>query len=179
MLKLKLAIEGFYSASTSKLNIRDTITAMIRSYTSPYGILKTSKVVIDSVTLTGYLNASSIDTGYYYVSIEGRNCLETWSASNGIHIGSSDTLFYDFTTFASQAYGSNQVVNGSKFCIYSGDVTDYGSIDGTDVAQVGNDAANFLTGYVESDLDGNYFVDASDFVIVDNNASQFISKIVP
>ncbi|MBK6505935.1 MAG: hypothetical protein IPG02_09750 [Ignavibacteria bacterium] len=44
---------------------------------------------------------------------------------------------------------------------------------------VDNDAADFESGYVTSDVDGNRFVDGSDAAIVDNNAFNFVSVAKP
>jgi len=44
---------------------------------------------------------------------------------------------------------------------------------------VDNDAANFMTGYVLTDLTGDQFIDLNDLTIADNNAFNFISVIKP
>jgi hypothetical protein len=65
------------------------------------------------------------------------------------------------------------------YCIYSGDVNLDGTIDASDVSSIDNDASNFLSGYVATDLTGDSFVDGSDFSIADNNAFSFVSVIRP
>ena len=50
---------------------------------------------------------------------------------------------YDFTFSADQAYGNNEVLKGSKFCMYSGDVTQNGFIDLTDVVLINNGSNAF------------------------------------
>ena len=86
----------------------------------------------------------------------------------------SNQLSYDFTTAANKAYGDNLVLKGSKYCIFSGDVTQDGVIDGSDLGMIDNDAFNFVSGYVIADLNGDNFVDATDLAINDNNAFQFV-----
>lgn len=54
-----------------------------------------------------------------------------------------------------------------------------GTVDATDVSAVDNAAANFLGGYVTTDLTGDNFVDGTDFAIADNNAANFVSLIRP
>jgi len=54
-----------------------------------------------------------------------------------------------------------------------------GIIDGSDGALVDNDAFNFVTGYVATDLNGDGIVDGSDYLIADNNSSLFIGVIRP
>lgn len=95
---------------------------------------------------------------------------------------SGDTIDYDFTSSASQAYGNNMIqVDASpvRFAIYSGDVNQDGTVDATDALAIDNDASNFLTGYVNSDVNGDEIVDASDALLVDNNASNFVSAVTP
>jgi hypothetical protein len=76
-------------------------------------------------------------------------------------------------------YGSNQILKGTKWCFYSGDVNQDGLVDGTDLAGVDNDNTNFVTGYVATDLTGDKSVDGSDLALVDNNSAAFVTKIVP
>jgi phosphoribosylformimino-5-aminoimidazole carboxamide ribonucleotide (ProFAR) isomerase len=68
---------------------------------------------------------------------------------------------------------------GTKWCIYSGDVNQDGTIDGTDAQLIDNDAGLFVSGYVNTDVNGDGTVDGSDAVIAGNNSDNFISKIVP
>jgi hypothetical protein len=44
---------------------------------------------------------------------------------------------------------------------------------------VENDAANSVGGYVNNDLNGDNFVDASDVSIVDNNTANSVLAITP
>lgn len=91
----------------------------------------------------------------------------------------SDTLSYDFTISSSQAFGSNLILKGSEYCIYSGDVNQDGIIDGSDGILIDNDAANFNTGYIPTDLNGDEITDGSDALIADNNATNFVSSVLP
>lgn len=43
--------------------------------------------------------------------------------------------------------------------------------------EICNDAANFATGYINTDVTGDGVTDASDASIVDNNAAGFVSAI--
>ncbi|MEZ4822887.1 MAG: hypothetical protein R2942_10875 [Ignavibacteria bacterium] len=72
-MDLKLSIEGFYNNSTNTLNMSDTVTAHIRSISSPFEIIDTSKAVIDSATLTGNFNFRNTPTGTYYIAVKHRN----------------------------------------------------------------------------------------------------------
>ncbi len=54
-----------------------------------------------------------------------------------------------------------------------------GIIDAGDMSLADNDAYNFITGYVSTDVNGDDFVDATDLSIIDNNAFNTISLIRP
>ncbi len=71
------------------------------------------------------------------------------------------------------------VQKGSKFCIYSGDVNQDGSINVLDLGLIDNDVSNFVTGYVKTDVNGDRTVNALDLGITDNNAFNFVSKMTP
>jgi hypothetical protein len=91
-----------------------------------------------------------------------------------------DTLNYNFTASNIQAYGNNLKLKGNKYCIYTGDVNQDLLVDGEDLAQLDNDAYQFLTGrYLPSDLNGDNVVDGVDFLIGDNNARRYIHTISP
>ena len=54
-----------------------------------------------------------------------------------------------------------------------------GTVDGSDAQSIDNDAFNFISGYVTTDVTGDDNVDGSDGAVADNNAANFISKITP
>ena len=92
----------------------------------------------------------------------------------------NNVTFYDFTTSASQAYGNNLKLKGSKYCAYSGDINQDGIIDASDLIKVYNDSYVGLTGrYILSDLNGDSIVDASDVSTADNNVYNGVMKITP
>ena len=88
-------------------------------------------------------------------------------------------MSYDFTLSASQAYGTNQILKGSKYCIFNGDVNQDAVVDVSDIVVIYNDAGNFVSGYVSTDLTGNMFVDISDVVIAYNNSNNSVQLIRP
>ncbi|MBE0663453.1 MAG: hypothetical protein IH597_13415 [Bacteroidales bacterium] len=115
--------------------------------------------------------------GVYYLTIRTRNHLETVSA---VAVDLSNTNSYDFTTTASQAYGSNQVqLESGVFGIYAGDVNQDGVVDGSDAALIYNQLRIAAIGYISTDIDGNGVVDGSDNSIAYNNLRVAVSKIVP
>ncbi|MEO6693958.1 MAG: hypothetical protein ABIY50_06230 [Ignavibacteria bacterium] len=171
-------IEGFW---TEPYMVPDTATLYLRAIASPYNLKDSSKAVVDN---DGYANFWFTNAGAstnYYLIFKHRNTIETWSASTVQF--SSTSLSYDFTIAAAQSYGSNtvQVPNfpDALFAFYSGDSNQDGVIDGTDLSLIDNDATNFVTGYVVTDINGNNFIDGSDAAIAGNNAGNFVSIIRP
>lgn len=166
-----------YNGST--LNIRDSVKAYLRNPASPYAIIDSAKTVIDSVTFNAPFVFKNASSGTYYIQIIHRNALETWSKNGGESVTNGILANYDFTTSQSNAYGGNTILNGSKWCLFSGDVSRDGAIDITDVVSIYNDAVNFSSGYLATDLTGDETVDVSDLLIAYNNSTNFVSKVTP
>jgi len=81
-----------------------------------------------------------------------------------------------------KAYGSNMIqVDNSpvRFAVYGADVNQNGNVDATDLGLIDNDAYNFNSGYIITDVTGDNITDGSDFMIAGNNASAFVSVIRP
>ncbi|MDZ4712002.1 MAG: hypothetical protein SGI89_06710 [bacterium] len=95
-------VEGFINTGTGKHVLKDTLTAELRSTSSPYNLESTVKAVIDSSSLTGKFDFPHVSPGSYYLVLEGRNSLETWSSS-GISIVNSTSASYDFTVASTRA----------------------------------------------------------------------------
>ena len=172
-MNLTVGIEGFWNGTTQ---VSDTVKATLRSQNSPYSIIDQSSAVLDN---SGYATFvfSSAPAGNYYIQITHRNSLETWSGAP-VYL-SSNSNDYDFTTAITQAYGSNMILTSGRYCDYSGDVTQNGSVDLTDLTQIYNSSVLFTTGYVADDVNGDNIVDLSDIVITFNNASNFVIKVTP
>jgi hypothetical protein len=115
--------------------------------------------------------------GSYYITIRHRNSIETTSANPVSFAGGS--ISYNFSTVASQAYGSNQMGIGGTFMIYSGDVNQDGFVDTGDITPIDNDAANFAAGYLVTDVNGDGIADTADMTIVDNNAAAYVGAVTP
>nr|HMS34901.1 hypothetical protein [Ignavibacteria bacterium] len=145
---------------------------------SPYAVVDSAVGLLDSLTFKSAFQFTNATTGTYYIQLKHRNSLETWS-KNGVNYIQDSTLNYDFTFAATQAYGNNEILKGTKYCLYSGDVTQDGFIDLTDVVLVYNASSAFTTGYVSTDVNGNSIVDLTDIIIASNNANNFIAKKTP
>lgn len=105
--------------------------------------------------------------------------LKHGSKSGGENLIQGGRSVYDFTVSVAQAYGNNQILKGSKYCIYSGDIDQNDSVDLTDLLLAFNDASNFATGYVASYITGDNYTDISDVLVTYNNSNNFVSVVRP
>ncbi len=175
-LYVKLVNEGFYSPYSNN-SVSDTFRLYARNTSSPYSVVDSSVSIVGGTDLDGVFDFNTLNRGTaYYLQVRHRNHIQTWS--------STPILFrrYDFTTSASQAFGSNSIIVDSNpivYGFYAGDVNQDGSVDATDASDIDNDASNFVAGYVVSDLNGDNFTDGSDYQLADNNAFNFVSAVFP
>lgn len=174
-LELTVVPQGFYKPSSQSMQMKDTMRVYIRQAFFPYQILDSSKAVVDSISLRGNFPVL-LPYGVYYVSLKHRNSIETWSSSS-VYI--EEYTQYDFTTTPSQAYGNNLVLNGNKYCLYSGDENQDGEIDVSDLVEIYNASIIFSSGYVRTDINGDGFTDVSDIIITYNNSKNLVSSITP
>lgn len=176
---ITVAPQGFMNISSNILNMKDTASIYLRNNFAPYTIIDSGKTVLDSLTFTGNLFFNHASTGTYYVVVKHRNCIETWSKAGGQLYTTGIAFDYNYTSAATQAYGNNLKLVGTKYCIYSGDENQDGIIDVSDLINIYNNALNFTSGYVAADIDGNNFVDVSDLIITYNNSNNIVEVITP
>ncbi|HAY35037.1 MAG TPA: SBBP repeat-containing protein [Ignavibacteria bacterium] len=175
-LDLKLLIEGYYNG-VSNINTEDTIKVYLRNGSSPYNISDSSLSVSD-VNGNCIFYFDNIQNGQnYYIVVDHRNSLETWSSS-ALQFTASG-LIYDFTNAFTKAYGNNLTLQGSRYCVYTGDANKDNVIDVSDLGLIDNAGFNFKSGYVTEDVNGDGVVDLTDLGITDNNSGNFISTIRP
>lgn len=147
-------------------------------------------------------NASSpfaiVDSAKSYLSPAGQGSFIFNLASNGIpyyiqlkhrngletwskttQIFTSNYLTYNFTTDSAKAFGNNMMKQGSSWVVYTGDVNQNGIIDLSDLVLVNNDASLFVSGYSKTDVNGDNFTDLSDLIQTNNNTSAFVQKVIP
>ena len=157
----------------------DTIKVELRNPSAPYGVASSFKGVLAT---NGTLNCkfkNAINGNNYYIALQHRNALETWSAST---VAISGTSTYDFSTSAAQAYGSNMVSVGGKWCLYSGDIDPLprdGNIDLDDFPVWQQDYNAEVSGYYKSDLNGSGTPDLDDFPIWQFGYNNEVSVIKP
>jgi hypothetical protein len=158
----------YNSDNTLSSTVADTITVELHGTTGTFDMLYS---VTDTIGTDGVSNLSfpgAVVGNYYYVVVKHRNSLETWSGDS-LLMGASTS--YNFSSSATQAYGSNMVDLGSGvFGIYTGDINQDGSIDFLDYPDLDVDALNGELGYRITDLNGDASVDFLDYPGIDVNA---------
>lgn len=189
VLTVKLAIQGFQNNPiASARRVRDTVTILLRSTISPYPVLATHRVFLDSAYngvggyAYGYKDLPGI-TGPYYIQVKQRNTMLVWS---NIVTPVSNAMEYDFTTNINKTFGNNSILINGVAAMYSGDILSLadtlqdGCVTLSDVIKTSNDASVFTSGsYVISDLNYDGVTDLVDVVIVYNNNTNFVCKVQP
>lgn len=179
-VRLTALMEGMYNPATNLMSRHQVQRLILRSASSPYTFIDAAAETIATNGISGEFIFNASPTGTYYLVAKNFNNVETWSKSGGENLVRNNSVYnYNFTSSIAQAYGSNLIQKGTKYCIYSADVNQDGYVDGTDLVQVDNDASYGVTSYSSSDINGDYFVDGSDMLIVDNNSIRFVGIIRP
>lgn len=156
----------------------DTIFVSIRNTSSPYGQVEISKSYLNSSGNAAVNFAKAVNGINYYIVVNHRNSIETWSKSGG-EVFNAGILNYNFTTSSAQAFGGNMVLVGTKYSFFTGDVNQDGTVDLTDDGIIDNDIFNFISGYVNTDLNYDLTTDLTDAAFADNNTYSFVSVIRP
>lgn len=180
-LNLTAMLQGFYDGTTM---VSDTVTVELRNSTT-FALVDQSLAVLNTSGVGTALFTNVANATPYYIVIKHRNALETWSATAQSFTAYS--LSYDFTSAVTQAYGSNLVLVGTKWCIYIGDVTDGstlgvhdGYIDAFDLDIVFNDnVLGIGPGQFFTDLNGDQYVDAFDLDLVFGNNTLGTFRQIP
>jgi hypothetical protein len=173
-LELRAMLQGFWDGDDMN---EDTVTVLVRAPLSPFAVVDSAKVLLNS---NGYALVNfNLSTGiYYYLAVKHRNSIETWSKT-AMQFATNDPISYDFTTSKAIAYGDNQIYKSGEYCFYSGDINQNGAIDLTDVTLVYNNSIVFASGYLSTDVTGDNLTDLSDLVLTNNNSSAFVVKRRP
>jgi hypothetical protein len=188
-IKLNLFLEGLYKPATQQMNkaqdengdkfpgtIADKIQVQLAKTTYPFNVYYSANDI--DLDQDGTCTITIATAGNYYLVVKHRNSIETWSSAPVSML--PDTISYDFSTAASQAYGNNLKEISGKWVIYGGDVTQDGFVvDGSDMAAVDNASTAVLRGYNPEDVNGDGIVDGSDMAIVDNNSTAVVQVHKP
>jgi len=187
-LNLTLYLEGLFNGTTMNKahnalgeqfpgTVADQVTIEVHNATSPHAIAGGPYTVNVNTDGTAAVTIPAALGSSYYIVIRQRNSIETWNA-NPVSFGGA-TVSYNFSSSASQAFGSNMKQINGKYVLYGGDVNQDGIVDAGDMIDVDNDAANFMTGYLSTDTNGDGSVNSIDQTILQYNATLFIAKIIP
>ncbi len=194
-LQLKLFLEGYYTGNSamrttlfdlgmnaSAISV-DTITVQLWS---PQALNNPSpsfsqKVILQKNGLASVEFPAGVKGNTYYLAIQQRNHLETWSA---LPVTFFSNTSYDFSTGTHMAYGdgvnpSMKNLGGNVFGFYGGDSNNDGSVDGSDLSMVENGAIAFEFGYNANDITGDGATDGSDLSIIETNAQHFLFYASP
>jgi len=171
-------ISALHSADgVSPMSIADSITIELRNHNAPYNVMFTIKGLLDTagnatITLPGSVNGNS-----YYVVINHRNSISTWSATP---VSFSGTTTYDFTNAITKALGSNMADDGTGlFMLFCGDINQDGSVDFNDYPDLDISSNNGDLGYYVTDLNGDASVDFNDYPILDINSNLGVLVVTP
>lgn len=173
---IKVAISGFFDANKSEMNYSDAVSAVLRNADAPYNMIDKADGIIDKVTCTGKFVFNFKPAGRFYIQLRHRNSLEIWSRSGGEELPENGVLEFDFTDAKDKTFGNVLEMSGKSYCMWSGDVDQDGTIDGTDFSLIENDVYGFQSGYFPTDLNGDDVSDGDDFMIME--AYKYFYQIV-
>lgn len=182
-MELSALMEGLYNPGSNMMVNPQVERMYLRNSSAPFAIVEPAAETIDQFGNSGEFIFNNSASGTYYLVIKNWNCLETWSKSGGEVLYNDGELYtYDFTNSSCQAYGCNQKqidTSPLRYGIYSGDVTQSGSIDLADILQINTASNQFTSGYNVNDLNGDNLVTLTDVLIAYNNSAAFVSVIKP
>jgi hypothetical protein len=194
-VELKLFLEGLFNTSTGEMNkardyvggsivdkftgtIVDLIAVELHDPNNYGHILQTITDIPLNQNGTASFCVPEAISGSFYITVRTRNHLETVSATPVSF--TSKSLTWDFTSAASQAYGSNmKLLATGVWGIFAGDVNQEGYINISDAVPVNNDIAAGEQGYKVTDINGDANINISDAVPVNNNIAAGIQKVTP
>ncbi|MFN9114089.1 MAG: hypothetical protein ACK5XN_28820, partial [Bacteroidota bacterium] len=184
VVNLTMFVEGYYLSAGTMNSVRfnqdgvsptdevEVMTVNLHDATT-YALVDTATGTLKTDgTLSVTFNTAA--AGSYYVAVKGVNMIETWSA-DPLAVGAAP-LSYDFSSAATQAYGSNMTeIEPGVFAMYQGDLNGDGGVDNTDGDTLFFDIDNFAFGVLATDLTGDGGADNSDGDILLRNADNFIA----
>jgi hypothetical protein len=192
---VKVFLQGLYDAEQGEMNqthdhdgsnayprfqgkVAEKILIVLHKSVSPYEIVTSGWVNLNQNGQAAF----SLPFDYnqsYYIAIQTRNHLETWSAAP-VSFAGTNLVEYDFTDAADKAYGDNMVqLETGVWGIYAGDVDRDGVIDLSDREPINDDYLITKRGYFPNDINGDGIIDLSDREIVNDSYLQTITKKIP
>ncbi len=175
-LELRALIEGFWDGTGM---VEDTVTVFLHSSSFPFELVDSARIKLntDGKAIVSFANASP--GTYYYIALKHRNSIETWSKTIELFTFGFPAV-YDFTNSRTKSYGDNMKYKEGKYCFYSGDVNQNGSVDLADVTLVFNKASDFTPqNYEPTDVNGDNYTDLDDVLTTYNNSTAFVVMMHP
>jgi hypothetical protein len=191
---VKVYLQGFYTgfgiqnASIDPVtlpNVCDTLILSLASDAPPYAKLYSDTSLLNTDGTAAFSFPSLILGNSYYLVLNHRNSVETWS-SLPVITGTDNN--YDFTVDITSSFGNNLCNLGDGFfAMYSGDISDavYGAglqdgvIESQDYLEMENAVSVILMGYVVQDITGDNVVESADYLLMENNVGSLIFCIKP
>jgi len=158
--------------------VADRVSVLLHQSVAPYSLVTTISNVDLNTNGSVQCDVPGNYGSNYYVAVQNRNHLETWSATPISFAGG--IISYNFTDAASKAYGSNQkVLGGGAYGFFAGDANQDGAVNNNDIDFITAQASLFTRGYVPQDINGDGVVDATDLIMTDNIAATFVQLMRP
>jgi len=201
-LGIKIFLEGFYSGlgmmdnfgdggCLYKLGISsdptdvDTIRMTLLNSLNHLPV-ETSTTILKTDGYANFYFHSSTE-GFYFLKINHRNSIETWSASPVLLTNGG---VYDFTDAINKSFGNNETLtfDNSSWAVYSGDISDAstsqlglqdGLIQFRDYAFIETGVQMTKLGYTIEDITGDGVVESDDYVLMENNVYYLITLSNP
>jgi hypothetical protein len=177
VLNLSALIEAMYVSGGTEMTMSPSVTVELHD-ASTYALVESKTGTLSKAGVGRFAFTTAANATPYYVVVKSVNTIETWGAT--VQRFTSGALSYNFSTAQTQAFGGNMIQKGSKWCIYSGDVSKDATniVDGSDVIAVDNDNT-YTSSNLVTDITGDGIVDGSDVINVDNNNTYSISRQAP
>ena len=107
-LGLTALLSGNYNGTTM---VPKNVLVELHNSTTPYAIVDSQTVLLNTAGVSNPVFTKSENGTPYYIVLKSDNGLETWSATPQTF--SRFALSYNFSTAATQAYGSNMILVGT------------------------------------------------------------------
>jgi hypothetical protein len=189
-INLTTFVEGFYLGNSkmqslfnnpsvvTEKTVVDILQVKLHRSQAPYDSIYSCNALVNTDGTARVLFPASAIGNAYYLVIKHRNSIETWSTSpvNITALGAT----YNFSNAANKAFGNNLSDMGNGvFAMYSGDITQDGSIDFNDYPTLDIASNDGILGYDVNDLNGDASVDFNDFPLLDINSNNGVLALRP
>jgi hypothetical protein len=177
-LTLTAFLQGYTNTGGTAMNFAPSaVTVELHNATTPWALVESQTSSLSTAGVGTFNFTTAVNGTPYFIVVKTWNTIQTWSAT--AQSFTAGALSYDFTTAATQAYASNMVQKGTKWCIFSGDVNQDGYINLSDYVQVNYDSYHLVTGVVVTDLTGDQYTNLNDYVIVNLNSYNLVVAHTP